>query len=361
MSRFPILLLGLLSPAMALAQTPPPPARPPAPDPIDLVDVSARLASAPYTKISNGQIDATVLLPDTHTGFYRGTRFDWSGLISSLTVHGQAIFGTWFDQIAPNVRDFVTFKGKIVSGPNTAVLGPVDAYDASGPQSWADAAPGGVFLKIGVGLLRKPEDGAAYSSFKTYEIIDGGQWTTRSARDHVTFQQVVQAKDDLYGYVYIKTLRLVPGKPELLVEHSLRNTGRQTLKTTSFNHNFLTLAGDPTADGLSLKAPFQIVNARPLRDVAEVNGDQLTYRRSLNPEEVLSTPITGFETTLSNYDFTLSNRRGAGYRVQSERPLSALTLWSIKPTVAVEPFITLDIPAGATEAWTFHYSFMTAR
>jgi len=360
MSRFPILMLGLLSPAMALAQTPPTAPRPPAPDPVDMVDVSARLASAPQAKISNGQISATVLLPDAKTGFYRGTRFDWAGLISSLTVHGQPIYGTWFEQIAPNVRDFVWFKGKVVSGPNTAVLGPVDAYDAGGPESWTLAAPGGSFLKIGVGFLRKPEDGAAYSSFKTYELIDGGKWTTQAARDHVTFEQVVQSEDGLYGYVYKKTLRLVPGKPELLIEHSLKNTGSKALKTTSFNHNFLTLAGDPTADGLSLKTGFQIINGRTLRDVADVKGDQLTYQRALNPEEVLSTPITGFETTPSNYDFTLTNRSGTGYRVQSDQPLSALTLWSIKPTVAAEPFITLDIPVGATKSWTFHYSYLAA-
>ena len=114
-------------------------------------------------------------------------------------------------------------------------------------------------------------------------------------------------------------------------------------------------------DGLLFKARFQIVNGSPLRDVAEVNGDQLTYRRALISEEVISTPITGFETTPTTYDCTLSNQLCAGYRVQSERPLSALTLWSIKPTVAVEPFITLDIPAGATETWTFHYSFMIGR
>lgn len=330
-------------------------------DPVDRVDISALLANAPSAMISNGQIEATVLLPDAQTGFYRGTRFDWSGLISSLTVHGQPIYGTWFDQIAPNVFDFVTFKGKIVSGPNTAVLGPVDAYDPSGPESWAVAAPGEGFLKIGVGLLRKPEGGAAYSSYKTYDIIDGGNWTTHCAKDHVTFEQVVQSTDGLYGYVYKKTLRLVAGQPELLIEHSLQNTGHKALKTTSFNHNFFTLAGDPSADGLMLKTPFEIISSRRLTDVANVKGNQLTFERVLNPEEVLSTPITGFETTPSNYDFTLSNRSGAGYRVQSDRPLSALTLWSIKSTVSVEPFITLEIDSAAAETWTFHYSFMAGR
>lgn len=332
-----------------------------APDPVDLVDVNARLASAPHTKLSNGPITATVLIPDARTGFYQGTRFDWSGHISRLSVHGQPIYGNWFDHIAPNVHDFVCFNGKIVSGPNTAVLGPVDAYDASGPQSWSDATPGGAFLKIGVGLLRKPEDGAAYSSYKTYEIIDSGQWVTHCAKDQVTFEQVVQSKDGLYGYVYKKTLRLVPGEPELLIAYSLKNTGSKALKTTSFNHNFFTLAGDPTADGLALTTRFPIISEPTLRDTVEVTERRLTYGRRLDPEEVLSTPITGFETTPSNYDLTLSNRHGVGYRVQSDRPLSALTLWSIKPTVAVEPFITLDIPPGATETWSLHYHYMAGQ
>jgi hypothetical protein len=38
--------------------------------------------------ISNGQLKATVYLPDAHSGFYRGTRFDWSGVISSLEFKG---------------------------------------------------------------------------------------------------------------------------------------------------------------------------------------------------------------------------------------------------------------------------------
>ena len=40
--------------------------------------------SFPSAEISNGRIRATILLPDAEKGYYRGTRFDWSGVISSL-------------------------------------------------------------------------------------------------------------------------------------------------------------------------------------------------------------------------------------------------------------------------------------
>ncbi len=35
-------------------------------------------------EISNGIIQATIHPPDPTNGFYRGTRFDWSGVIGSL-------------------------------------------------------------------------------------------------------------------------------------------------------------------------------------------------------------------------------------------------------------------------------------
>ena len=33
----------------------------------------------PHATIANDRITAVILLPDTQNGYYRGTRFDWSG------------------------------------------------------------------------------------------------------------------------------------------------------------------------------------------------------------------------------------------------------------------------------------------
>ena len=38
----------------------------------------------PQAELSNSSIRATLYLPDAQQGYYRGTRFDWSGAISSL-------------------------------------------------------------------------------------------------------------------------------------------------------------------------------------------------------------------------------------------------------------------------------------
>ena len=57
---------------------------------------AAAAAQPPEAAISNGVIRARVYLPDAQNGYYRGTRFDWSGAISSLEYNGHTYFGQWF-------------------------------------------------------------------------------------------------------------------------------------------------------------------------------------------------------------------------------------------------------------------------
>ena len=56
-----------------------------------LLGLAAGMASAaeyPQTRLDNGQIKVTVNLPDAAKGFYKGTRFDWSGVIEDLEYRG---------------------------------------------------------------------------------------------------------------------------------------------------------------------------------------------------------------------------------------------------------------------------------
>ena len=42
-------------------------------------------------RLSNGIINLSIMLPDRDEGFYRSTRFDWSGMVGTLT-HGKHSF-----------------------------------------------------------------------------------------------------------------------------------------------------------------------------------------------------------------------------------------------------------------------------
>ena len=335
----------------AMAQTPPPPPQNPAP-------AAAALAAAPKAEISNGVLKATVLKPDAEAGFYRATRFDWSGIVSSLKLGDQEYYGLWFDQMAPNVRDFVLYEGKLVAGPNTAALGPAEAFDPNDPPGFKVAAAGAPFLKIGVGLLKKPEGADAYNSFRLYDIVDGGAWKTTTARDRVTSTHTLSNAASGWGYVYAKAVRLVPGKPQMVIEHSLKNTGAKPIKTSTFNHNFLTLGGLPTGPGLTVEAPFDLTTRQPIRgDAARIEGKRLIFSRELADGQTAQAALEGFGPTAADHRFSVMNATGAGYSVTSDQPLSSLFFWSIRRTASAEPYITLAAAPGETVKWTTTYTY----
>lgn len=313
-------------------------------------------AGPPEAAISNAQIQAKLYLPDVKDGYYRGTRFDWSGVVYSLRYQGHDYYGPWYQKRRDNVRDFIYEGGEIVAGPCSAITGPVEEY---APLGYDDAQPGGSFVKIGIGVLRKP-DAAPYDHYRMYEVADGGKWTVHRAKDRIEFVQQVNSPDG-YGYVYTKTLRLENNKPEMVLEHRLRNTGKRPIVTDGYNHNFLVLDHQPPGPGYSITFPFEIkTNRPPNAALAKVEGERIAYVKKLEGKDTVATPIEGFSDTPKDYDFDVeSTGAGAGIRVQSDRAMSKAALWSIRSVVAVEPYVALSIQPGQEFTWTFNYDFYT--
>jgi len=59
-----------------------------------LIIIAMSTTKFPQTEITNGLIRATIYLPDAKTGYYQGTRFDWSGNMVSLEYSGHNISGS---------------------------------------------------------------------------------------------------------------------------------------------------------------------------------------------------------------------------------------------------------------------------
>lgn len=355
----PSMLVSAAIATGATAQTPPAPPRQPPPE--NVRDAAPQLADAPKFTITNGRIHATLLQPDAKKGFYRGTRFDWGGLIASLTLGGQEYYGLWFEKTASNVRDYVFEGDTLIAGPNTALVGPAESFDPSNPPGWAEAAPGQGFLKIGVGILRKPDDGAPYSSFRLYDFIDQGSWKVTHGPDWATYTHTLRDAATGYGYVYTKTIRLIAGTSEMTIEHKLENVGTKPIATSMFNHNFLTFGRDPTAQMPTVSTPYPIEFVAPPRgDAAKLTDGHIHYTRALAGDEVFSANIKGYQT-VADAQFTIANAAGASVNTVSDRIWSRLPLWSIRRIVAVEPYVALTVAPGESTAWTFRYRFTTPR
>ena len=83
----------------------------------------------PQTEIRVDTTRAALYLPDAARGYYRGTRFDWSGVVSSLRWNGHEYFGEWFDKHDPVLHDGITGPvDEFLTG--TSSLGYEEAADA---------------------------------------------------------------------------------------------------------------------------------------------------------------------------------------------------------------------------------------
>src|SRR5262249_32919033 len=151
-------------------------------------------------------------------------------------------YGPWFNQFDPSVRDFIYRDGNIVVGAPSAMTGPVEEFQK--PLGYDTAQAGGNFVKVGVGVLRKP-DATNYASFRPYDIVDSVTWKVNKKADSIEFTQELKDSGTGYGYIYTKTIHLTAGKPELVMSHKLTNTGRLPIQTNVYDHNFLVLDKTP--------------------------------------------------------------------------------------------------------------------
>jgi hypothetical protein len=306
-------------------------------------------ADAPEAAISNGVLSAKLSLPDPVNGYYRATRFDWSGQMPDLQYKGHSYFGMWnpapYD---PKLHD--------------AIMGPVEEFLTNGMGlGYAEAKAGGTFLKIGVGVIRKPDE-PKFQQFQTYEIVDPGKWTVKKHADSVEFTQVVKDPSSGYAYEYTKVVRLVKGKPDMVLEHRLRNTGSKAIESDVYEHNFYMIDKQPTGPDVVVKFPFEVHNKVDFRGMAETRGKELVYLKEIEGRQSVQSELTGFGTDAKDYDIAEENTKtGAGVRQTSDRPVARINYWSIRSTACPEAYIHMNIEPGKEFTWKIMYNFYTTK
>ncbi len=305
-----------------------------------LVSLQAPQTEVPQVKISSGIINAILYLPDNERGYYRGTRFDRSGIVASLEYNGHNYFGQWFEKYDPLIHD--------------AVLGPVEEF---GQIGYNEVEPGGTFLKIGVGILEKP-DIQPYSNFRLYPVKNPGKWKIRKIPGGIKYIHTLSDKD--YSYTYEKKLYLSPGKPEMIISHVFYNRGRRPIETTVYNHIFPVIDNQPVGQGYSVIFPFKPAEKGDgFDDVVTIRENSLVYLRDQKQEDrVYCRDLKGYGNSSSDYDIRIENSlAGAGMRITCNRPLARLAFWSSPTTVCPEPFINIKAEPGEKFEWEIKFEF----
>jgi hypothetical protein len=301
--------------------------------------------SFPTAAISNGSVNAVLYLPDAKNGYYRGSRFDWSGVVGCLAYKGHNYFGVWFPHYDPQLHD--------------AITGPVEEFRSANGDSalnYESAKPGDPFVKLGVGVLRRVDD-APFKFATTYPLIDAGRWTTHAGRTSVSFEQDLKSPIGI-AYVYKKTLELDKRAPVLILRHELKNTGTETIDTQVYDHDFYVLDGAATGPDMEVRFPFEAKAEKDLGNGARVEGKKIVYDRELQTGQSASSFITGYSSDASSYDFVVENSKtGVGVEQTGDQPISRINFWSIRTTICPEAYIHLKIAPGETAHWSIRYRF----
>jgi hypothetical protein len=337
MKAIAFLLIPLLTACCALAQADPAP---------------------PKWEISNSLLRVKLYLPDAVNGFYRGTRFDWSGVIADLQYKGHSYYGEWFTATDPKVIDFVYKGSGIVAGPCSAITGPVEEFNPA--LGYEEAKAGGSFLKIGVGVLKKLDD-KPYSPYQLYPIVNAGKWNVTKRADSIEFTQELHDPASGYGYVYRKKVSLGKDTPEMQIEHSLKNVGSRPIVANVYDHNFLVLDKQPTGPAFSITLPFDVtVDPSPDKELAEIRKNQILYRKTLVGEDRVYFAITGFGKSSDDYKIRIENTKAnVGMTITGDRPLAKMSLWSIRSVIAVEPFVDISLEPGSETTWKYSHDYYT--
>jgi len=280
----------------------------------------------PRIEISNRLITAKIYLPDIENGFYRGTRFDWSGVIYSLKYNDHEFFGEWQQSDDPFLHDRIT--------------GPVEEFLSDGKGlGYDDTQPGGPFIRIGVGVCEKPDE-EDYRRFHTYRIVDPGERKVRKRENWVEFYHTINPESaGGYGYVYSKRIELLRDRPGMTITHLLDNTGEKTIRAEVYNHNFFVIDNRPTGPEFRITVPWTVRATHDLKDILILDGRSLGFLRELAEGEEIFTGLEGFGDSKEDNRIRIYNREvKAGVLISTDQPLVRRTCVSRqKPAKSSSP------------------------
>lgn len=302
-------------------------------------------SSFPEAHISSSDVDLRIYIPDINHGFYRSSRFDWSGMISSASWNNHEFFTKWTHHKYPIVNHAAGTTEEFDIGKNAISL----------PPGFETCLPGNDFLKVGVGILRRADDNP-YKFYVPYEVVDHGSWQIESNSSTIMFRHTIARAP--WGYVYEKTISIKSEEPGFVIRRSLKNTGYTNIETTHYSHHFISIDNIRPGNSYRLILPF----------MAHVqSGDQHFYGVHTNTilplwpvDKTMGYGIVLNDYTehnVGNWFRVLCSESNTAISFRINKPLFQFAVYTDHAVFCPEPFIRLSIRPGEVETWETEYNF----
>ena len=188
-----------------------------------------------HEHLTNGILDFELRLPGSEPAW---TRFDLSGMISQVTLHGKHRF------CQPEQTE---------KHPNRVTCYGFGLSSEFCMNELPSELPAGEkFPKPGVGILTQKANGGAYDIFNLYEVQRfPKEWKLEKDRAH--FHEVDAA---CMGIAMEIDRDVVLSGNQIIITTTVRNTGKETINMTEYQHNFFAIDDIPIGKGYRLEIPF---------------------------------------------------------------------------------------------------------
>ena len=284
--------------------------------------------------LKNKNLEIQIDLPAENYNF---SRFDWTGNIVSVKFNNIQLAST---ESATDENEMQIGKGFYNEFGIDTALG------------FNEAAIGGWFHKIGVGLLKK--DNEEYVFNRNYEIKPADFEIKYTSN---TILIICKSKfNNGYSYVLKKEIKLE--KHGFTINYDLENTGEKEIITDEYVHNFLAINKELIGRNYVLKFPFKLMPAFFLETVnpeqkVTIGQTDVTFNDS--PEEqFFFSNLNGSKNVkpqweLKNLESKISISETGSFNTNK------VNLWGWKHVISPELFIDVSIKPGQNENWTRTY------
>lgn len=323
------------------------PAQSPQPDDAAATDTPTPPAPAyeqyPALTLGDERMQAVVMLPsENENSYYRGVRFEPSGVVYEVRYRGHTFFGPFHG-------------GKHNPIGHDHIAGTAEEFDLENPASYNEAQPGETFLKIGVGELRRNSE-KPYAFSINHEVVRRAPFRVGYDDRSITFRQEFEGPRG-WAYRYVKVLTLDSEKGTLHIRRGLENTGTRPIDSLHYGHQFINIDGEKAVGpnfALEFGYPLQPEGLKPSLPV-KIEDRSVTFTGPL--KGALWTKLNGF-TGPEHHRVKITNTRtGAAVEIVGDQTPAKVVLFAMNASVCPEFFVPVKLAPGEKTSWSTEYRF----
>ena len=265
---------------------------------------------------------------------YKGSRFDWSGKISSIRFENLPL-----TTIEDTGSKDVDFLGK----------GLYNEFGITSPIGFEETPVGGWFHKIGVGLLKKEHKDYL---FHRNHIIKPARFDVNYENQKII---IFCKSEDVNGYSYILKKEITVSENSFIINYSLHNTGEKRIITDEYVHNFMAINNTLIDKDYELKFPFPInpslfdetVNSEKK---VEIGLENIAFNKTPKKQFFFSN-LTGGKELQAEWMLT-NTKTNVGIKEIGNFKTDKINVWGWKHVISPELFFKISIDPKKTIEWS---------